>query len=104
MDRGYGGLECQSAVKKKKEGVIKMSQIFMKILNMSMAASYCIAVVMVLRFLFRKQPKILSYLLWSVVLFRLVCPFSITGSFSLMRLDTNMISQENMMRWSGTER
>lgn len=80
-----------------------MSEIFIKILNMSLAASYCIAVVMVLRFFFRKQPKILSYLLWSVVLFRLVCPFSISGSYSLMRLDTDIISQENMMRWSGAE-
>lgn len=80
-----------------------MSEIFIKILNMSLAASYCIVVVMVLRFFIRKQPKILSYLLWSVVLFRLVCPFTISGSYSLMRLDTDIISQENMMRWSGAE-
>lgn len=80
-----------------------MSEVFIKILNMSLAASYCIAAVAVLRFLFRKQPKILSYLMWSVVLFRLVCPFSVSGAYSLMRLDTNIISQENMMRWSGAE-
>lgn len=81
-----------------------MSQIFMKILNMSLAASYCIVVVMVLRLFLKKQPKILSYLLWSVVLFRLVCPFSVSGSYSLMRLDTEIVSQESIMRWSGAEK
>lgn len=80
-----------------------MSEVFIKILNMSLAASYCIVAVMALRFLFRKQPKILSYLLWSIVLFRLVCPFSISGAYSLMRLDTDIISQENIMRWGGAE-
>lgn len=80
-----------------------MSLLFMKILNMSLAAGYCIAAVIILRLLFRKQPKIFSYLLWSVVLFRLICPFSISSSFSLLRFDTEMISQENIMRWSGGE-
>ncbi|MCM1039381.1 MAG: M56 family metallopeptidase [Ruminococcus sp.] len=78
-----------------------MSQIFIKILNMSLSASYCIAVVMVLRLFLKKQPKILSYLLWSVVLFRLICPFTFSGDYSLMRLDDEIISQETIMRWSG---
>lgn len=68
-----------------------MEQIFLIILNMSLTASYCIAVVILLRFLLKKQPKIFSYLLWSVVLFRLLCPFSLSSSYSLMRIDTNLI-------------
>ncbi len=73
-----------------------MSGIFITVLNMSLTASYCILVVIALRLLLRRQPKLLSYLLWSVVLFRLLCPFSISGSYSLMRMDTNMISMENI--------
>lgn len=68
-----------------------MDRIFLTILSMSLTASYCIAVVILLRFLLKKQPKIFSYLLWSVVLFRLLCPFSLSSSYSLVRMDTNLI-------------
>lgn len=73
-----------------------MTTIFTTILNMSLTASYCIAAVVLLRLLLKKQPKLLSYLLWSVVLFRLLCPVTISSSFSLLRMNTNMISQENL--------
>ncbi|MDE7282427.1 MAG: M56 family metallopeptidase [Lachnospiraceae bacterium] len=73
-----------------------MSGIFITVLNMSLTASYCILVVIALRLLLRRQPKLLSYILWSVVLFRLLCPVSISGSYSLMRMDTNIISMENI--------
>lgn len=73
-----------------------MSGIFITVLNMSLTASYCILVVIALRLLLRRQPKLLSYLLWSVVLFRLLCPVSISGSYSLMRMDTNILSVENI--------
>lgn len=73
-----------------------MSGIFITVLNMSLTASYCILVIIALRLLLRRQPKLLSYLLWSVVLFRLLCPVSISGSYSLMRMDTNMISMEDI--------
>lgn len=74
-----------------------MSTIFINILNMSLTATYCIAAVVILRFLLKKQPKILSYLLWSVVLFRLLCPYSITSDLSLLRLHTDIVSQEYLM-------
>lgn len=73
-----------------------ISAIFMKICNMSLTATYCIAAVILIRFLLRKQPKIFSYLLWSVVLFRLLCPVSVSGDYSLLRMDTELISQENL--------
>ena len=79
---------------------MEISQIFIKILNMSFAAGYCIIAVMMLRFLLRKQAKIFSYLLWSVVLFRLICPVSISSAYSLLRMNTNIISQENIDRWA----
>lgn len=78
---------------------MELSQIFIKILNMSFTAGYCIIAVIVLRVLLRKQAKIFSYLLWGVVLFRLICPFSISSAYSLLRVDTNIISQENLDRW-----
>ncbi len=77
-----------------------MNQIFITVLNMSLTASYCIAVVIVLHFFLRRQPKIFSYLLWSVVFFRLLCPFSLSSAYSLVRVNTNIISQENMDRWT----
>ena len=71
-----------------------MTAVFVRILNMSLTAGYCIVAVIVLRLLLRKQAKILSYLLWSVVLFRLLVPFSITSSYSLLRIDPAVVSQE----------
>lgn len=49
---------------------------FTTVLNMSITASYVAAGVMLVRFALRKAPKIFSYALWAVVLFRLICPFS----------------------------
>lgn len=71
-----------------------MTEAFIKILNMSLTAGYCIIAVIALRFLMRRQPRILSYLLWGVVLFRLLCPFSIASSYSLLRMDTAVVSRE----------
>ncbi len=71
-----------------------MEALFIRILNMSLTAGYCIVAVILLRFMLKRQAKILSYLLWSVVLFRLLCPFSLTSSYSLLRMDTGVISRE----------
>lgn len=69
---------------------------FLKILNMSITASVVIVFVLAARFILRKLPKVFSYILWSVVLFRLICPFSFTLPFSLLEL-TNPKSVENGM-------
>ena len=82
---------------------MSLTEVFMIILNMSLTASYCIAAVLVLRVFLKKQPKIFSYLLWSVVLFRLLCPVSFSSSFSLLRMDTNVISRENLTARQMTE-
>ena len=66
--------------------------IFMKLCNRSLMATYCIGAVILLRLLLRRQPKIFSYLLWSVVLFRLLCPVTVTGAFSLLRVDPEPFS------------
>lgn len=61
-----------------------MEELFLQILNMSMMASIVIAAVILLRFPLKKAPKFISYSLWSVVLFRLVCPFSFESILSLL--------------------
>lgn len=61
-----------------------MGLIFLKLLNMSIAASWLIAWVLVLRIPLKKAPKWLTCALWAIVAFRLVCPFSIESAFSLI--------------------
>lgn len=61
-----------------------MEELFITILNMSITASYVILIIMAVRILLKKAPKIFSYILWCVVLFRLVCPFTIEGIFSIL--------------------
>lgn len=59
---------------------------FPKILNMSLTASVAIVFVMLLRLLLKKAPKVISYALWGVVLFRLLCPVSFESGISLFGL------------------
>jgi beta-lactamase regulating signal transducer with metallopeptidase domain len=63
-----------------------MTTLFLKVLDMSLIGSYVILGILVLRLLFVKAPKIVSYLLWIVAFLRLLIPFSITGTFSLTGL------------------
>ena len=54
-----------------------LDDLFMTILDMSKVASVAILVVLAVRLLLKRAPKVFSYALWAVVLFRLLCPFSI---------------------------
>ena len=60
-----------------------MENLFLTVLSMSGTASMVILVVLLARLALRKAPKAFSYVLWAVVLFRLLCPFSIESAFSL---------------------
>ncbi|PPK83298.1 beta-lactamase regulating signal transducer with metallopeptidase domain [Lacrimispora xylanisolvens] len=71
-----------------------LESVFIQLLNMSLTASIAIAFVLAVRTILRKAPKVFSYLLWSVVLFRLICPFSFESIFSLMPAKANPISQD----------
>ncbi|MFA5021366.1 MAG: M56 family metallopeptidase [Patescibacteria group bacterium] len=51
---------------------------------MSIVASYVIAGVILIRLFIKKAPKIFSYALWSIVAFRLLCPFSFESAISLI--------------------
>ena len=57
---------------------------FSNILNVSIAASWMILAIIVLRFLMKKAPKWMHVVLWSFVAVRLLLPFSIESAFSLI--------------------
>lgn len=59
---------------------------FPNLLNMSLTASVVIVFVSLLRLLLKKAPKVISYALWGIVLFRLLCPISIESGLSLFGL------------------
>ncbi len=61
-----------------------MSKLFLSILNMSIAASWIVLAVLLLRFALKKAPKWITVLLWAVVAIRLICPFAIESKVSLI--------------------
>ena len=60
--------------------------LFTNILSMSLVASIVIIVLLLLRPMLKKFPRIFSYLLWGIVLFRLLCPVSFESSLSIFHL------------------
>lgn len=63
-----------------------MENIFLQILNMSLTAAVTVVVVLFIRLFLKKLPKKYSYLLWSVVGFRLLCPVAFNSAFSIFNL------------------
>ena len=61
-----------------------LDTIYMQVLDMSTTASIVILVVLLARFALKKAPKVFSYALWAVVLFRLLCPFSLETPVSVV--------------------
>lgn len=61
-----------------------MSGLFLSVLNRSIAASWLVLAVLLLRFVLKKAPKWISILLWAMVAFRLLCPFTIENPLSLI--------------------
>jgi len=59
-----------------------LEQVFLKVLDMSRSAAMVIAAVCMARILLKRFPKYISYMLWSVVLFRLLCPATFETGFS----------------------
>lgn len=61
-----------------------LDTIFLSVLNMSITALLVILGVLVTRLFLKKSPKIFSYALWAVVLFRLICPFSFESAIGFL--------------------
>lgn len=71
-----------------------MEEVFLRVLNMGITAGYCVLVILLLRLFLKKLPKIYSYVLWSVVYFRLVCPVSVKSVFSLLRVNPQTVPSD----------
>ena len=76
-----------------------MSNLFYTVLNMSITSSIIIALVIIIRLFFKNLPKKYSYILWSVVGFRLCVPYSFKSIISLFNIgsviNSNPIKTDN---------
>lgn len=70
-----------------------LEHIFLKVMDMSWGASIVIMIVCTVRILLRRFPKYISYMLWSVVLFRLLCPVVLESKISPVP-NSNLVSYE----------
>ena len=74
-----------------------LEKALIEVLNMSLTASVVILAVFVLRLFLKKAPRIFSYALWAVVLFRLLCPVSFPAPLSLLGVLQNRAEDEGHM-------
>lgn len=71
-----------------------MDNLFSKILEMNIDASFVITFILVIRILLKRAPKIFSYALWAVVFLRLVIPFSIESPVSIINVRDRVFLEE----------
>lgn len=80
-----------------------IQRIFLQVLNRSFPAGVVILAVLLARLLLKRFPKIFSYALWGVVLFRLICPVTFSSAFSLLgalKLPAVEKRQEEAVVWN----
>lgn len=70
-----------------------------EVLNMSLTASVMILAVLAARMFLKRAPRLFSYALWAVVLFRLLCPVSFSAPLSLLGVLQNEASAEGRMEY-----
>ncbi|MBT9775303.1 peptidase M56 [Clostridium sp. MCC353] len=68
-----------------------MDGFMIRLLNMSFTAGCACLLVIVLRVLIRRLPKIYSYALWGIVLFRFLCPFTLETAVSLLPVNPETV-------------
>ena len=61
-----------------------MTEIFIKLINLSISASWLVLAVLLLRLCLKKTPKWITCVLWGIVALRLVMPFTFESSLSLI--------------------
>lgn len=59
-------------------------RMFLEVLYRSMTAGGIVLAILLLRVILRRVPKFYSYLLWGIVLYRLLCPFTFISSYSFL--------------------
>lgn len=74
---------------------------FSHVLNLSITASWLILAVLLLRLLLRKAPRWITVALWGLVALRLLMPFSIESSFSL--IPSSETVPEELLRYQGVQ-
>lgn len=77
-----------TSIENERGDTMRLTEIFVNICNKSMAVSYVIPVILVLRFVFERirLPKKYSYYLWMIPLIRLICPVPFSSVFSLFNI------------------
>lgn len=75
-----------------------LCEAFLQILSMSVLAGAVVVVVLFARILLRRAPKLFCYMLWGVVLFRLLCPVSFTSPLSMFGVPEQI--QTRVAVWS----
>ena len=82
-----------------------MSELFLKIVNMSISASWVVVAVLALRFCLKKAPKWVNVLLWGIVAVRMVFPFSIESVLSLIpsaeTISPTIMMEQTPSVWTG---
>ena len=61
-----------------------LDTVFLRILDMTRTGSVVILAVLLARLLLKRAPKVYSYALWAIVLFRLICPVTLEAPVSLL--------------------
>ncbi|MDE6603953.1 MAG: M56 family metallopeptidase [Lachnospiraceae bacterium] len=80
------------------------SLMFLKVLYRSMVAGGTVLAILPLRMLLKRAPKVCSYLLWALVLYRLLCPFTFVSSLSLLGMfETEDAAQIQMVETEFSE-
>ena len=64
--------------------VFRFDDLFLRVLDLTKSGTLVILAVLLLRLFLRKAPKICSYVLWAVVLFRLLCPVSFEAQWAVI--------------------
>jgi len=77
-----------------------MESVFLRLLDMSLLSSYCIVIILLIRLLLRKSPKVFSYLLWIAVFVRLVFPLMVESPISLV---PQFIGSQSVVAWLSDE-
>ncbi len=70
-----------------------LDMLFAHVIDMTLCGSVAIIAVILVRIFLRKAPKVFSYALWAVVLFRLLCPVSIELPVSIVP-DMGSVAEE----------
>ncbi len=73
-----------------------------KILNMSLTGGIVIALLLPVQLILKKSPRILSYVLWGVALFRLLCPVSFSAEFSALNFLDVPVTEEHTIEYIPT--